>query len=309
VKNSEEIFNRLGDGDQRMILEMANTQSKTTEEILSSLGLLTEAPATQADEVVVLGTGTAKADPVPEPETPSHINPSTGHAHWAETDGTPAVGHIPNAPADDEATEVEEAEEHSTLGPDICGQCGWDQSQPTITEPTDEEKLGFLHTLLGMKNFTKVYPMFGGAVEVTFRTLTVSELDSLYKEAFRAQQIGSIKTTGDYYEYINRLRINLQLQSLKGTEVALHHVLPESLELWEDFLRETRNTDRKNSYQDQETDPIHDQIRDYIVGTILKTEVLQRTVTHECNKFNRLVAKLEARVDDSDFWKTTEKLS
>ncbi len=311
MKNSDETFNRLSDGDQRLISEMAKEQSKTKEEIMSSLGMLVAATAPQADEVVVLGTDTAKADTIPEPETPSHINPNTGHAHWAETDGMPAVDHIPTAPADDETTKAEESEKSSTLGPDICGQCGWDQSQPTIAEPTDDEKLGFLHTLLGMKNFTKIYPMFGGAVEVTFRTLTVSELDSLYKEAFRAQQIGVIKTTGDYYEYINRLRINLQLQSLKGTEVALHHVLPESLELWEDFLKEATATDQEHNYQEQGSDQatIHDQIRDYIIGTILKTEVLQRTVTHECNKFNRLVAKLEARVDDSDFWKTTEKLS
>ena len=48
-----------------------------------------------------------------------------------------------------------------------------------------------------------------------------------------------------------------------------------------------------------------EKIQNYINGHVLKTEHLLRAVTFECQKFNRLAAKLEARVDDSDFWKET----
>jgi hypothetical protein len=314
VQNSDEIFNSLGDGDQRMILEMANTQSKTTEEIMSSLGMLVVPPTPQADEVVVLGTGTAKVDPVPEPETPSHINPSTGHAHWAETDGTPAVSAGPPTLEDIPEAPVEEVEEPAvpgspTLGPVICRQCGWDQAHDTVVEPSDDEKISFLHTLLGGTIFQKSYSLFGGNLNVQFRTLTVGELDSIYAEAFKAQKAGVLATSTDYYEYINRLRLSLQLSKLEATGAAMHHDLPVSLKLWPDFLREARNTDREYSDQDQETETIHEQIQRYLRDNVLRSELLQRSVTNKCNDFNRLVAKLEARVDDSDFWKTIEKRS
>jgi hypothetical protein len=50
-------------------------------------------------------------------------------------------------------------------------------------------------------------------------------------------------------------------------------------------------------------------IEDYIFANVLKTEAMFRVVNTACNQFNRLVARLEAMADDSDFWRPTEEQS
>ena len=47
------------------------------------------------------------------------------------------------------------------------------------------------------------------------------------------------------------------------------------------------------------------QIEEYVLTKVLKTEHLQRVIGHTCNKFNRLVSKLEASVDNENFWNET----
>jgi hypothetical protein len=152
--------------------------------------------------------------------------------------------------------------------------------------------------------------MFGGNLRVTFRSLTVREIDTLYQEAFRAQKEGLIATPADYYEYLNRLRLYLQIQGFSAQSTSLHIKLPDGLSedthqgaasYWEPFLQKASKL--------KEDVPLIKQIEDYVVEEVLKTEHLQRTITHECSKFNKLVAKLEAAVDNPDFWKETEQPS
>jgi len=189
-----------------------------------------------------------------------------------------------------------------------CPHCQWDLSVPDVTEPSYADKLSFLHCLLGEQMFTKKYPLFDGNVEVTFRTLTTREVDVIYKQAYLDRQEGKIPNEVDYWERLNRYRLMLQLQafrSLNGN--GFYKDLPDG------YSKATNpqatgvwvNTEREAELQPNETGiPA---IETWIVDEVLRTEGVFRVVNNLCNQFNRLVIKMEAMADNSDFWKPTEE--
>lgn len=296
---------RMSEEERKLLEEVAKAKGQTLEEALIELGHI---KPNQEDEVVTLEAESVTLEsPIQVAQEPSEVvQSSTEIEVIPEVEPPPMAEEEPEQPEEDE---TDEAPMPSTVN-HLCVQCGWDQSIPVIAEPEHKDKIAFLQAVIGQKVFSKRYTMFGNMLRVTFRTLTIKEIDSLYQETFRAQKEGIIVTTADYYEYLNRLRLYLQISSLSATSSALHLKLPEGLteethpgvkSYWDTFLkREDKFVEGKSLVQ---------QISEYVVTEVLKTEHLQRTVTHECNKFNRLVAKLEACVDNSDFWKEIEQPS
>lgn len=296
---------RMSEEERKLLEEVAKAKGQTLEEALIELGHI---KPNQEDEVVTLESESVVVEAPIEVahEPPEVVQNSTEIEVVPEAEPPPMAEEEPEQPTEDE--------EEQTAGPatvnHMCVQCGWDQSIPVIAEPEHKDKIAFLQAVIGQKVFSKRYTMFGNRLRVTFRTLTIKEIDSLYQETFRAQKEGIIVTTADYYEYLNRLRLYLQISSLSATSSALHIKLPEGLteethpgvkSYWDTFLQ------KENKFAESKS--LVQQISEYVVTEVLKTEHLQRTVTHECNKFNRLVAKLEACVDNSDFWKEIEQPS
>lgn len=191
-----------------------------------------------------------------------------------------------------------------------CPHCNWDLSMPDIPEPPYGDKLAFLHAILGQKSFTKDYDLFGGKVVVTFRTLTTPEIDVIYKQAYRDRELGRLPTAIDFWERINRLRLVLQLQGLRSTQIGdkggFFHDLP-------DGLNREASPNATSFWKTKEPDTSADTplpaIEKHMTDKVLKTEALFRVVNMQCNQFNRLVARLEAMVNDSDFWQLTEAAS
>ena len=143
-----------------------------------------------------------------------------------------------------------------------------------------------------------------GAVRMRFRTLTTKEIDTIYKQVFHERDLGIILTPEDYWERINRYRLYLQLTQLISS--AFHHDLPDGYDA------------QSNPHAEGfwEFDPPKNpqatglpQIELFMNGELLRTETIQRVVNHQCGQFNRLVARLEALVDNSDFWKPIESRS
>lgn len=292
--------NNISEEEKKLIAEIAQQKNKSFEEVLAELG---HKVPSESDEVVTLGGATQESPVVQD-------SPQVDQSSFE----IPVVPEAPLPPPPAREEPVVEKEEPegdeaplSTLEI-ICPQCGWNHSNEVIPEPDHNDKIAFLHVILGGKVFSKKYSLFGGQLKAEFRTLTVKELDLLYAEAFEAQKAGVLKNTTDYYEYINRLRICLQLTHLTAPSNALHVVLPTGL---------TKNSHPDtDSYWDEllkskgvEYDPkrLLLAVQDYVLQQVLKTEHLHRLVTHESSKFNRLVAKLEACVDNPDFWKETEQ--
>jgi len=307
----------MSDEELELLEEVAKSKGQTLEEALADLGYGT---TPEQDETVSL-EGTKETEPtseVPVPATaPVQITEETPTKVEADLDVEvePEVEPPPPPPAAEEE-EVEEEEYEDEFDDaegtikQVCMHCGWDQSMPTVPEPNHSDKIAFLHAVLGHKVFSKRYQMFGGNLRATFRSLTIREIDTLYQAAYQAHQDGKIATTSDYYEYLNRLRLYLQITGISAKSAALHVRLPDGLDkvtnqhaesYWDDFLKE------KGVFQDGV--PLLKQIEDYVVENVLKTEHMQRTITHECANFNKLVSKLEACVDNPDFWKETEQPS
>lgn len=304
-------LNNMTEDELEVLTGIAKAKGLTVEEVLKDMGHDLPKAADEPDDVVELSGGTGAEDP-PVRTISFGTEPKDAEELPKMPETASAVELPPPAEEESEPEQPEEEkpeEADSTLNV-VCTHCGWDQSVPVLEEPSSSEKLSFLQSVLGAVPFKKKMSMFGGHLTVTFRTLTIKEIDKLYVSAFEAQQSGQIKTASDYYEYINRLRMHLQILSVKGRSVPLQHDLPDGLDQqsnskashwWEDFLKE------KGSYDENRSLAV--QVQDYVVGNILITEQLLRVVSFECQKFNRLAAQLEARVDDSDFWKETEQLS
>jgi len=316
--------NNMSETELELLKEVAKSKGQTLEEALVGLGHVI-APK---EDAAVSFEGTAQ--PESNEETPafmgtdplaveSPIVVEKPESPEAETDELkvevePDFEPPPPPAAEDDEPEPDEDDEDDDDGigsiKQICVQCGWDQDVQTIPDPEHKDKISFLQAILGHKVFSKKYTMFGGNLRITFRTLAIREIDVLYQAAFAAQRDERILTASDYYEYLNRLRLYLQLTSFSAKTTSLQIKLPEGLSrdthegcnsYWDEFLQNEGIFDKEKAL-------IH-QVSDYVIDKVMKTEHLQRTITHECSKFNRLVAKLEASVDNPDFWNETEQPS
>ncbi len=200
---------------------------------------------------------------------------------------------------------------HSETGADapleFCPHCYFDLSQPDIPEPPHSDKMAFLHCLLGMKSYTKDYSLFGGSVTVKFRTLTTREIDIVFKQAYRDYEKGEVTNEGDFRERINRYRLMLQLQEFKTD--TFHREMP-------DGYSKTTNPNATGVWVQLEDEADIDpketglpDVADWMVAEVMASETVFRVCNMECAQFNRLVAKMEAMADNSDFWKATEPQS
>lgn len=311
----------ISDEERKVLEEVAKAKGKTLEQVLIDLGHTLPG---QPDKKVEFAGKTEEKPEEPrvvlqpptvtkEVEPEQHKNLETASIPDFEPPVPAAEVPVPPQAAEEVVPEKEPENEpdRPTTGQQVCIQCGWNQDVPTIPEPEHKDKIAFLHSVLGQKVFSKNYLLFGGNLRVSLRSLTIKEIDALYAETFRAQKAGLIVTSADYYEYLNRLRLFLQITGLSSRQTATHIKLPEGLtpetnadaeSYWEDFLK------KEKCFKEDDTSLVM-QIQEYVLDKVLKTEHLQRTISHTCHKFNRLVSKLEASVDNENFWNETEPQS
>ncbi len=269
----------LTDAERKMLADMRAAQSLSPE----------PAPI----PVVAPGPAMREEVPIETPEIPETILELPEEPSALEE---PAV-----LDQEDTPPPVGEAGEQSQLT--NCPHCSWDLSMPALVEPEHEEKLAFLHSVLGQKPFAKQYEMFGGQVVVRFRTLNTKEMDVIYRTVFKQREKGEILTAQDYWEKVNRYRLYLQLTYLASVDGSFTHSLPDA------YSEDTNPHGTKFwEFDSYETEVGYlDNIEDKILTEVLRTETIQRSIANYCARFNRLVSKLEVMVDNADFWKETER--
>jgi hypothetical protein len=147
--------------------------------------------------------------------------------------------------------------------------------------------------------------LFGGALRVTFRSLTTPEIDAIFQQVGR--EIDTQKTQrDDLWERTQRLRMVLQLARWQhGTT---DYAFPDGL---------SRDTNRyaqrvwHEELRDGEGKPLAPEemfaaIEQDVSSRFLHSESAFRAVNKECMAFNRGVAHMENMVANSDFWKQTD---
>jgi len=304
----------VSDDEMKILREVAQSRGITVEALLNEMLPPPPSPGNveiqkEDDHDVVVFR--SKTD---VPDLPAPVPQEEGESIAAEPDTAEAVPLPPEA--EEPATPTPPVSEKvSSLATDpafhVCKQCGWRQSEPVIAEPSSEEINDFLQVCLGQKLFSKEYHLFGGKLSIRLRTLHIRELEALYESAYRAQKSGIIRTPTEYYDYINKLRVFLQIEKIAivAMDKPVVHDMPNILSAkyshthtydWQAKLIEL------SMYKPSV--PLLDQVRDYITDYVLTTEHLQRIVTNECLNFNRLVVMLESRVNDPNFYGLTETL-
>lgn len=233
------------------------------------------------------------------PPPPVEQAPLEGWTVAPPQEAPPDAPSVPGAiPGDNPAEPLE------TVGGELltrCPHCERDLTDPAVPEPAYAEKQMFIQSILGQKPFHKEYTLLGGSLRVTFRTLTTREVDTIYKQAFREREEGKQATTEDFWEVVNRYRLYLQLIRMESD--AFLHDLPDG---YDELTNPHATAFYKFDPPENPKETGLPMIADYMEADILRTESLQRIVNIACSRFNRLVAKLEGVVDNSDFWKPTE---
>jgi len=229
------------------------------------------------------------------------MSPSVAAAHQVASE-FPAEVEIEN---DVDEIEAEDAASDTGLeSRKSCPHCNWPLHLPDPVEPEYGEKMAFLHSMLGHKPYRRTIHLLGGQLRVTFRTLMTRELDVCYEQLSKDVAKNKLMSQIDHMEQLSRYRLCLQLSRIETTEGVMID-LPEALN--KEAVPNAQSVWEVDEGDDDDT--ALPQIESYIMTNVLATESLVRVLGSECGHFNRYVAKMEAMVNNPDFWQRTAEQS
>jgi hypothetical protein len=229
--------------------------------------------------------------------------PDANHVPSATPAASPTPQSAPTPAASPEAAQTQETppeapqaamSDPGSTATAYCPHCGWDMSAEDIPDPDEDDRISFLQSVLGQQSFQKQYNLLGGNMIVRFRTLTAQEIDVVYRQVYKEREAGELVTEMDYWERLNRYRLYLQIAFVQAGDK--QRDLPDGLS------KESNPHCTAVWTIPEGTDPLK-AIEQWIMHNVLPSETLSRIVQNTCSQFNRVVAKLEARVEDADFWK------
>ena len=175
--------------------------------------------------------------------------------------------------------------ETSSNQPAVCPNCSWNLEFKEPVEITDLDKQDFLAATLGGVPFKKLFTVLGGQLQIIIRTLKPYEVDACYRQGYADRKANEVATATDFLEQVNRYRMCLQLSEIRSGENLSQ--FPEDLHDWGGPGDFTLLPNILQKVQNEE----------------LASESLIRIVTHLLHKFNHVVGRLEANIDNADFWK------
>jgi len=188
-----------------------------------------------------------------------------------------------------------------TQGAKICPHCGWDCSQPDDIKPSWKDKMIYQQAIVGRKQFTKDYELFGGQVIVAFRVLAPAELDALYAHIFQKDMQGTFHTPQHLYEYTRRMEMYIQLTRWSN------HL--GDLQEFPDGLSELTNPTAETFWKSDVEGIDFDHIERYMVEKIFNSTTVISALSLTFNEFRRFCAKMEAMAGNKSFWEATEEQS
>lgn len=242
-----------------------------------------KAELTQAEELAAVKPGLREAvrvaaEPMPMPGVSTHPLPTA-----------PGPAPAPAAPSSAEGTPGAPADAGASLPTTHCPRCGCDIEHYDPVMPTLEDKYAYLTMLLGgvKARFRKDVPLFGGAVTVTFRTLTAPEaqlaMEQVRVDGLRAPFAGQesyFKRVMDY-----RLTLSVDRVAFRGRGAT---AIPTAT---------ATATDEAPG-----AGVALPEVLGWLRDEVLASEALVHATFEAFQQFQRLVMALEEKAEDPDFW-------
>lgn len=169
------------------------------------------------------------AEPI-EPTPPviqSEPSQASQEASEAEMEQMKAAvfGKVEGSTDQQKKKEDEEGEEQSDESERLfeqkqCPRCGWVLENQALNEPTAEDKLEFMESILGNRRFVRRIEFLGGRLKATYRTVLVKEEDAITEYLNSQMDRKTIQNEGEWAVAYHRCRLVTMLQELElGGEV------------------------------------------------------------------------------------------
>lgn len=195
----------------------------------------------------------------------------------------------PQPPADTTVAEPDDA--GGTLPMTRCPRCLWNMAHSFEAQPTADDRLSFVATVLGTARFKKIYVLLGGRLRVTFRSLTSAEVDLVFRQMRIDQLRGLILGEADYFGRLNMYRLACMVEQIADGEGAIISDVPEIFDI---------PYDEPEFGQPDQTRLVP--MVEWFNDNICKTESMRRMVAQKHREFQRLLEALEAQTSTPDFW-------
>lgn len=180
----------------------------------------------------------------------------------------------------------DEKKEEPKPEPVFCPRCGWDCKVAVGETISDEDKIRFRDAMLTGRRFTKDYDLLGGAIKLTLRNLTQTELKvcaAVGKEKFlKDSEEGLTDDWGDFYRDIHDCKFALSVSKIE------------------------RHGD---VYLAESEGPLKERIKkavEVVLDGFFEDSPLRAAFRHTFAEFDSMVATMIVRAYDVNFWPTKE---
>jgi hypothetical protein len=173
-----------------------------------------------------------------------------------------------------------------------CPRCMLNLNVPFSIEPTQDDRLGFVATILGASRFHKTYRLMDNRILLTFRSMTAPEVDLVFRQLRLDQLSGEILGDADYFARLNMYRMVCMLDRIADGSGSVLSDVPPILEI---------PYDEPEYGQPKRTRLVP--MVEWFNNEVCNTESLRRIVAQQHRIFQRLIEALEAQTAEPDFWK------
>lgn len=155
----------------------------------------------------------------PEPPIVQQAPPQNEQASEADVEQmkTAVFGKVeePTEEGQEKSKEEQPEEKERLFKQKQCPRCGWVLENQALHEPTDEDKLEFMESILGNRRFTRRVDFLGGRLKATYRTVLVQEEDAIAEYLNGQMERKTIQNEGEWAVAYHRCRLVTMLQKLE----------------------------------------------------------------------------------------------
>ena len=174
------------------------------------------------------------------------------------------------------------------IGITHCPHCSWDLKRPDPTEPSDDDKRGYLIAALGGpgSRFSHEASLLGGTIKVGYRELTGNEADAALTQIADDVRKGRVVGDGEWWQRLMDYRMAQAIEYIDIQNVGRVH----------------EGVDLDEIESDDGNPTPYPALIGYLLSNILHSEGIRRAVGQSFMRFQRLCEKLDANADSESFW-------